>query len=132
MIALAKINNPQAEFRLMDCRDISLLGKKFDAIMCGFCLPYLSKEEAIKLIGDAGQLLKHSGVLYISTMEDDNSKSAFKKGSSGDEIFMNYHEADYLTKALIENDFKIIDLRRQDYPEKDGTITKDLIIIAGK
>jgi len=132
MIELAKINNPQAQFQVMDCRAIGIIEKKYDGLMCGFCLPYLSKEEAIHLISDAGKLLKPGGIVYISTMEDDNSKSAFKKGSSGDEIFMNYHEADYLTKALIENNFKIIDLRRQDYPEKDGTITKDLIIIAGK
>ncbi len=132
MIVLAKINNPTAEFQLMDCRDISTIDKKYDAIMCGFCLPYLSKEETIKLISDASTLLNPNGLLYLSTMEDDYSKSGFKKGSKGDDIYMHYYQADYLTQALKENNLKIIDLQRKVYPEQDGTKTTDLIIIAGK
>ena|ERR1035437_6798034 len=132
MIELAKINNPKAEFQLMDCRDIGRLDKNYDAIMCGFCLPYLSKEESIKLISDASKLLIADGVFYLSTMEEDYSKSGFKRLSSGDEMYINYHEADYLTHALKENGFKIIDIQRKDYPTEDGTKTTDLVIIAGK
>lgn len=131
MLELAKINNRNASFQLMDCREIISLNKTFDAIMCGFALPYLSKEEAVKLIGDASQVLNTNGVIYISTMEDDYSKSGFKKGSSGEELFMHYHEAEYLVKALEENGFKIIDLRRQDFPEADGGKMVDLLIVAG-
>lgn len=132
MVELAKINNPTAEFKIMDCREIGKLEKKYDAIMCGFCLPYLSREEALKLIADASQILKPGGVIYISTMENDYAKSGFKKGSTGEEIFMHYHQADYLTQALKENKFMVIDLKRQDYPEKDGSKTIDLILIAEK
>ncbi len=130
MIALAKINNPQAEFQLMDGRDIRTIGKKYDAIMCGFCLPYLSKEEAIKLISDASYLLNSKGLFYLSTMEDDYSKSGLKKGRKGDEIFMHYHQADYLTKTLEENNLKIIALQRKNYLSDNGEKTTDLIIIA--
>jgi 2-polyprenyl-3-methyl-5-hydroxy-6-metoxy-1,4-benzoquinol methylase len=132
MIELAKINNPQASFQLLDSRAITSLNKTYDAIMCGFCLPYLSKEEAIQLIADSAKVLTSDGVIYISTMEDDYSKSEFKKGSSGDEIFMHYHQADYLTEALIKNNFKIVKLLHQDYPTTDGTKVVDLIIIAQK
>lgn len=132
MIALARENNPGAEFQLMDARNIDSLGKKYDAIMCGFCFPYFSKEEAFKFISDASGKLNPEGILYISTMEDDYSRSAFKKGSAGDEIFMHYHEAGYITTALETANFKILDLRRQNYPEADGTNTVDLIIIAKK
>ena len=61
MIELAKINNPTAEFHLMDCRQIGTITKKFDAIMCGFCLPYLTKDETIKLLSDASILLNSKG-----------------------------------------------------------------------
>lgn len=132
MIELAKINNPTAQFELMDSRDISKIEKTYDAIMCGFCLPYLTKEEAIQLIADAAKILNSNAVIYISTMEDDYSKSAWKKGSQGDEIFMHYHERQYLSKALEENGFSIINLKRQDYPDKDGINDVDLIIVAKK
>ncbi len=132
MIELAKQNNPTAKFEVMDCRQIKKLNAKYDAVMCGFCLPYLSKEEALKLIYDCSQLLNDGGLIYISTMEDYYSKSAFKKGSSGEEIFMHYHEAGYLTNTLEENNFKTLNWRRQDYPETDGSMTTDLIIISQK
>ena len=132
MLNLAQINNPQASFQLLDSRKILNINKVFDAVMCGFCLPYLTKEEALQLITDCSKVLNEQGVIYISTMEDDYSKSEFKKGSSGDVIFMHYHQADYLTEALIKNNFKIVELRHQDYSTNDGTKTVDLIIIAQK
>jgi ubiquinone/menaquinone biosynthesis C-methylase UbiE len=130
MIQLAKINNPTATFELMDCRDIASIGKKFDAIFCGFCLPYLSKDEALRLIKDAYLLLNPSGVIYLSTMEDNYDKSGFKKGSSGDLIYMNYHEAAYLTKALEEFFFTIKYLKRQEYPSEGASESTDLLIIS--
>ena len=132
MIALAQKNNPQAEFQVMDCRDIEASNKVYDGIICGFCLPYLSKEEAIEFIKNASKALTINGLIYISTMEDDYSQSGFKTSSSGDKMFVHYHEADYLTQALNSHGFKIIDLRRQIYPSQDETPTIDLIIIAEK
>ncbi len=132
MIELAKRNNPTSEFQCMDCRDIRLLGKKYDAVMCGFCLPYLSKEESVQLISDVYNLLESNGLLYISAMEDDYAKSGLESSSSGDQMYIHYHEADYLTQALLENGFKIIDVQRIEYPKQDGSKTTDLVIIAGK
>ena len=132
MIELAKINNPTAEFHLMDCRQIATINKKFDAIMCGFCLPYLTKDETIKLFSDASKLLNPKGVFYISTMEDDYNKSGFKKGSTGDEIFMHFYQADFLLSILKENNFNILKLDRKEYAIMDGTKTTDLILIAEK
>jgi ubiquinone/menaquinone biosynthesis C-methylase UbiE len=132
MIELAKINNPDADFRVMDCKDINKINKEFDAIMCGFCIPYLSKEECFKLIADSFNLLSKNGLLYISTMEDSYDKSGFETTSfSGqDSVYIYYHQADFLTDCLTKNGFKIIDLQRKDYPEPDGTFLTDLIIIA--
>lgn len=133
MITLAANNNPAAEFKIMDCRDVSRMDKKFDGIMCGFCLPYLSKEEAIQFIKDASTLLQEGGVVYISTMEGDYNTSGLKKSSSGkNECYIHYHQADYLIGCLKENYFSILDLQRKNYPAQDGTTTVDLIIIARK
>jgi ubiquinone/menaquinone biosynthesis C-methylase UbiE len=130
MIELAKKNNITAHFELLDCRHMTTLEKKFDAIFCGFCLPYLSKDETLQLIKDASLLLNPNGVLYLSTMEDDYQKSGFKKGSSGDLIYMYYHEGDYLTKALEENLFSIKYLKRQEYSPNGVIESVDLLLIA--
>lgn len=130
MLSLARENNPTASFELLDARKIADLTERFDAILCGFCLPYLSKEDAFQLITDAAKILKPGGILYLSTMEDDYTKSEYKKGSGGDEIFMYFHEGAYLTEALIRHGYELLKIKRQDFPSSDGTKVVDLIIIA--
>lgn len=134
MLELAKINCPAADFMLMDGRQMDQLEKQYDAIMCGFLFPYLSKEEAVQWIVDAARRLKDGGILYISTMEDDYGKSRFVGTSfeGEDQLFIHFHEAAYLMEALKNNRFDLLDLRRQDYPEQDGSVTTDLILIAKK
>jgi trans-aconitate methyltransferase len=132
MIKLAAINNPEAEFQLMDCRDIDKMNKRHEGVVLGFCLPYLSKEESLQLVNKAAKILTRGGVLYLSTMEDDYSKSGIQKSSSGDEIYMHYHQADYLENAIKESNLKIVSLTRLTYSATDGTPVTDLIIIAQK
>lgn len=132
MIELAKQNNPHAEFQLLDCRKIVELNKKFDAVMCGFCLPYLSKEETTKLFEDVSKILNPGGVIYISTMEDDYLTSGLRKGSQGDEMFMHYYLESDLTAPLIKNGFKINYVNRVKSEMTDGSVVTDLILIAEK
>lgn len=132
MIRLAAINNPGVEFQLLDCRDITTLESKYDAIMAGFCLPYLSQEQAVQLISDAAAILNTGGMLYLSTMEDDYEKSGWQTSSYGDRIYVYYHQADYLVAALEASGFKIIDLQRKDFPAAAGATTVDLVILASK
>lgn len=130
MLEIAKQHNPTATFELLDAREIKSLGKKFHGILCGFCFPYFSKEEALKFIHDASSVLLDNGVIYISTMEDDYSKSGPKKGSQGDEIFMHFHEAAYLTEELLKNGFTNIDTHRLESKGTDGLTYTDLVLIA--
>ena len=130
MIELARSNNPTAEFKVMDCRDIFSLNKKFDAVMGGFCLPYLTKEEATDLIRTLSEILNKKGVLYLSTMEDDYEKSGFQKSSDGkDQMFIHFHQADYLQEALEKSGLQLRAIERKEFPEAK---TMDLILIATK
>lgn len=131
MLNLARKNNPSAHIELLDMKDISTLKQPFNAIVCAFGFPYLSKQEALQWIKDVSKMLKSKGVLYISTMEDDHKKSGIEKGRQGDEMWMNYHEAGYLTKSLHESGFKTIQLERIVTQPKDKKVT-DLMIIAQK
>jgi predicted TPR repeat methyltransferase len=132
MIAIAKSLNPEATFEVMDCREINKIDSKFDAVLCGFCLPYLSRQEAIKLITDSAVKLNAKGVIYISTMEDNNSKSGYVSGSTGDKIFMNYHECSYLTEALRNENFEVVYEKHLPLAADPENITKDLVLIAKK
>ncbi|MGB0887338.1 MAG: GNAT family N-acetyltransferase [Vicingaceae bacterium] len=127
MVALAKLNNPSVAFQLLDSRKIKQLAKKFDAIMCGFCLPYLAITEVEGLIADASEILNPKGIIYLSTMEDDYSKSGLTKGSTGDEIFMRYYLEKDLVLMLKKNNFNVLNIDRVPSPNQP---INDLIIIA--
>lgn len=134
MIDLARKALPDVDFRVMDVRAISEFQEKFDAVMCSFCLPFLSKADAAKLIGDCAGCLVSGGILYLSTMEGDENRAGFETTSfSGDsEIYFNYHLPGDLEAAFSENGFLLEQIKRQDYQEPDGNITIDLILIGIK
>jgi len=130
MVELAKVNNPNAKFEVMDSREIDQVKQKFDAIMCGFCFPYLSKDDVAKLIKDSAKLLNSQGYIYLSTMEDDYEKSGFQTSSTGDQAYMYYHQADFIVNTLEQNGFEVMILRRKEFPAELGAAATDLFIIA--
>jgi ubiquinone/menaquinone biosynthesis C-methylase UbiE len=133
MLNLARKNVPSATFELMDSRDLHQVDKKYDGILVGFCLPYLSKEDTLKLIEAASRVLNENGVLYISTMEDDYSKSRVIRPSDGSPggLYTYFHQAEYLLAYLKQNDFTLLDLSRLDTVQ-DGGELRDLVLVARK
>ena len=115
----------------MDAREISRFDITFDAIMCSFCLPFLSKKATYKLITDCADGLNENGVIYISTMEGDESMAGYETTSfSGDsEIYFNYHSQEDLENSFRENGFTIDEFKRQEYYESNGCSLIDMIIV---
>ncbi len=132
MVKLAKANNPAAKFKIMDCRKINTITTKFDAIMCGFCMPYLSKTDCIKLIKDCACLLNTNGLFYFSTIKGNYNKSGFKAGSSGDACYVYYYPQKFFEEVLKQNNFKVIELIKKAYQNTSATIETHLIFIVQK
>jgi cyclopropane fatty-acyl-phospholipid synthase-like methyltransferase len=132
MIKLAQANNPTADFKLMDCREIDTFTIPVDAIVCGFCMPYLSKEDTEKFIKDSAALLTKGGTLYFSTIEGSYARSGYETSSDGKhKMFVHYYEEAYLQEILKQNGFHLVHLERKQYPKKEE-ITTHLIFIARK
>ena len=108
MVELARQNNPTAHFAVMDSRQINNLDSTYDGIICGFCLPYLSKTETNELIANSYDLLNENGLLYLSFVEGDPDKSDFKAGSGG-RVYFYYHKLDDITSQL--NIFKFGEIK---------------------
>lgn len=132
MIQLAKANNPTANFEVMDCRMIDRIQTRFDAIICGFCMPYLSKSDCQKLISDCANLLNQNGIFYFSTIEGDEQQSGFEVGSTGDKCYVYYHQTDDLLNCLTRNQFELTQLIRKNYGIKNGEPQIHLIFLAKK
>lgn len=132
MIELAKINNPNASFAIMDCRKIDELETKYAGIVCGFCLPYLSEADSKKLISDSYHLLEDDGLFYLSFVEGDPIKSGYQVGSSGDRSYFYFHDLEILRTQLIDNGLREIAITKLDYKRSESLKEQHTIITAKK
>jgi ubiquinone/menaquinone biosynthesis C-methylase UbiE len=130
MVKLARANNPAAWFEVMDCRDFLRLGKRFDAIICAFGLPYISRDDAARLIADAAQVLEPQGLLYLSMMEGDEAQSGYQVSGTGEQVYIHYHQHAHLAQALSEHGFTVLYLCRKPGPAQSGMASTDLFMIA--
>jgi len=131
MIELAKKNNPTANFAVMDSRQINSLDKKYDGIISGFCLPYLSQTESNELISNAYNLLNDNGLFYLSFVEGDPDKSDFKVGSGG-RVYFNFHNLDDLKTQLVKTKFDDIKTFRVKYKTSEMEFDIHTILTAKK
>ncbi|MEP7197149.1 MAG: class I SAM-dependent methyltransferase [Saprospiraceae bacterium] len=132
MIELAERNNPTASFGIMDSRNIDEIKSKYDGIISGFCLPYISPTDSQKLIADCYNLLNENGLIYISFVEGDPSKSDFQVGSSGDRIYFYFYNLDELTEELQKNNFEKIKVFKVEYKKSENEIEIHTILTAKK
>lgn len=130
MIQLAEKVCPQVKFSIMDARDINLLAQKFDAIVCGFCIPYLNREECLELIKDVSLLLENGGVFYLSFIDGSYENSGLETSSDGKHSMHVYnYGGHFFEKILNESSFHILHEYRKPYIKKDGTTASHLIYI---
>ena len=132
MIGLAKKNCPNATFEIIDSRKIENIQQKFDAIICGFCVPYLSETDVAKFINDCGNLLNEKGILYLSFVEGEKDKSGYLENSIGDRTYFYYHDLENITNRLKLSNFEKQKLIRKSYLKSDKTQEMHTIIIAEK
>ncbi len=131
MIELAKKNNPTASFAVIDSRQINHLETKYDGIIGGFCLPYLSHTESNELIANAYDLLNENGLIYLSFVEGDPAESNFKVGSGG-RVYFYFHNLDDLKKQLIKTEFDEIETFRIKYKTSETTFDIHTVLTAKK
>lgn len=131
MIELARKNNPLSTFQVMDARDISQLESRFDLIVCGFCLPYLSIAESQKLIDDASKMLNPESSLYLSFVEGNPENSGFKTSSAG-RVYFQYHHPDTIINNLKSAGFSDILTFNVKYRRSETESEDHSIIIARK
>lgn len=133
MLKLAKEINPRVDFKEMDCRKIDHIQKRFDAILCGFCMPYLTQEECEKLIYDCSVLLKENGIFYFSLIEGDYKKSKRETSSDGKHsMFVYLHEQNFIEESLQKNNFQLLHLLKIPYQKSNSEQDMDLIFISRK
>ena len=132
MVELAREAVPSARFVVHDCRNLADLNRRFDGIVCAFCLPYLSQDEAAAFIKAAWEALEAGGVLYLSTMLGRSEDSGLQVCSTGDQLYITYYSEDQVIRSLQTNGFEIILQKQMPSPSNASKATIDLIVIARK
>jgi len=132
MVELAREAVPSAQFVVHDCRRLLDLQRRFDGIICAFGLPYLLPEEVTAFVGAAGDVLDPGGVLYLSVMLGNSKDSGLQICSTGDQVYLNYHNEDHITRSLGERGFSVVSQNRMASPSAASKVTTDLIVMAKK
>lgn len=131
MIELARKNNPAANFAVMDTRDLHSLNTKYDGVVVGFCLPYLSPEECTNLINQSADLLNENGLIYLSFVEGNPAQSDFKSGSGG-RVFFQYHNLNEVIKQLTDAGFGKGKIFKVNFKTSETTADIHTIVVAQK
>ncbi|MDX2135718.1 MAG: class I SAM-dependent methyltransferase [Saprospiraceae bacterium] len=132
MLDLARENNPGAAFLLLDCRAIRSLGRRFDALLCGFALPYLSKAEVLQLVADAAAVLNPGGVFYLSAIEGDYEQSGSTTNSVGDTLDVYFYDYAFLEQSLLDAGFDVVYAERKEYTDGKGVLVADWMVVGRK
>jgi 2-polyprenyl-3-methyl-5-hydroxy-6-metoxy-1,4-benzoquinol methylase len=128
MVSLAKQSVTTGEFRVGDLRSIDLK-ETYDIAIASFCIVHLSNEEAERFIQKLSGLINPNGYLYLSFMEGNDSQ--YESTSFSDkEIYFNYFEKENVIRQLASVGFEIAEVIEQNYEENDGSVTRDIFVIA--
>ena len=132
MIALAKKHINNVTFLELDCRKLEGLNNQYDGIMCGFTIPYLSKEDVSNLIKNCKSILSNNGLIYISFVPGDYHTSGFITGSNGKKMYFYYYDYEFLHALLTFNDFQYISKESIFYKRKDNSEEQHTVLIYKK
>ncbi len=128
MLELCKEFVPSAQTQVLDARELQKLNGKFDGIIAGFCLPYLSEVEVEKLCFDAHYLLNPYGILYLSFVEGNPSASGFQQNSYGDGMLFYYHDTQKI-KTILEKHYVLIKEFSIDYEHDENNRSVHKVLI---
>lgn len=136
MLEVAKQNVPSGKFVCSNITDFIVptsttnkSAKKFDAVINGFGLPYLSEKELTKSIKQSVLHLKKGGIFYVSFMEGNKVQKEHPSFNPEITITVTYHPQKKIETILENQGFNIIKKYNLDYKESDGSITTDIVLI---
>jgi ubiquinone/menaquinone biosynthesis C-methylase UbiE len=124
MLAKAKDHIPDGEFKVMDIREILKLNSKFDAIILGFCVPYLTDIETIALLKDTKEMLQQNGTVYMSFIECETTIPF-----SSENPVMRKHARSTAESYIKESGLKIIDAMSVIYNSETAKDEKHTIFL---
>lgn len=107
MLERARLHCPGATFFCADARQLDCLGGVFDAVVVGFCIPYLKTEDVQTFLSACQRKLRPGGCLYLSYVEGDPEQAGFHSGSGGERVFFCFHRRSQVVGWLEDLGFEL-------------------------
>ncbi len=130
MVKIAQEEVPEARTSILDVRKLDTLIERFDAILAGFVLPYLSGNDVKQLVINLKDRLVSRGWIYLSFVPGDPDASGFVSGEAGDQTYFQFHSEEFIHGLLKREGFEIKKEWRLPYSKSDGTEEVHTIVIA--
>ncbi|EDX83034.1 Methyltransferase domain family [Synechococcus sp. PCC 7335] len=134
MVDLARKNVPGGVFEVLDCQNLDSLPhsfqRKYDVVICGFCVPYMNPSECLKLVKDVSDALKPGGIAYLSAIEGYQYYSEQKTSSSGDAVFMHHHTVGFLRDNFSKFGLDVVHITRKNLTTDGSTDDSEVFLYA--
>jgi cyclopropane fatty-acyl-phospholipid synthase-like methyltransferase len=115
MIEHARKNVPLAQFQTLDCRNIRSLQSKFNGIIAGFVIPYLTKIDCRRFILECSEMMEEQGVLYLSYVSGVENESGMQTNSQGDSMYFQYYSDSSIQQMLEEAQLNDVEIFKIPY-----------------
>ncbi len=127
MLEIAAAVMPDAQWLVSDVREINKLSDRFNGVVAGFVLPYLTAEDAHAWIKALPDILLPGGIIYISFVDGNPARSGMITNSKGDRVYFAYYEETQVQSWLLEAGFTLLQPMYVSY--ETGPDTKDTHVI---
>ena len=109
-IEIAKKEVPEAEFQVLDIRDIEALNRQFDGIFIQAVLLHFPKDEVAEILSFVLTQLKPGGLIHVSVKEQRPGQKAEEVRTENDYGYSYERFFSYFTSEEIEAILKSLDL----------------------
>jgi len=113
MINVAMKNAPEANFKVMDMRNLNFSDNSFNAIICLATLIHVDDNTAVKILEKFDSMLRDNGLIIINVMEHTSgNKEIYEKEPFNPKYntYFNRYSKTFFIDWFKEKDYEIIDI----------------------
>jgi 2-polyprenyl-3-methyl-5-hydroxy-6-metoxy-1,4-benzoquinol methylase len=129
MLEIARVEIPEGQFEIKSIVNFET-PTKFEMVINGFGLPYITKQQRLSSFECSFNSLKPGGHFFLSFMNGDKEGYEITSYNPNEKFYIHYHKHEEVSLDLEKSGFTIIKQWEFDYHETDGSITKDIAIVA--
>jgi ubiquinone/menaquinone biosynthesis C-methylase UbiE len=108
MVSYAQKHVKEAEFKVMDLRQLDFDDEHFDGLWASASYLHISKADLENALKEAHRVLKSGGIFYLSVKEGDGEECKQDKRFSNYEKFWSYYRQKEINDALEAQGFDIV------------------------